>query len=171
LMQAAPEPEPEPEPAQPEPEPEQERERARAQGHQSTSPAPEPRPWSAVRPVQAARVLSCAAKEWGARALELGLSPEAVDTIDVRKVLKHANPHHDATLKPMTGLDVAVVEFIVQAAGPELFDSLVSQAVDVVRAGRSVCIVCVGGKHRSVAVAEQAASLVGLRAEHLMLAV
>ena len=88
--------------------------------------------------------------------------------IDVRKTLKHANPHHDATLQPKTGLEAAVVDYIVGKARAE-FESLVSQVMETVQSGRSVCVVCVGGKHRSVAIAEQAACRLGLQAEHLML--
>ena len=114
------------------------------------------------------RIFSCAAKAWDKLSIDLGLCTSTVQMLDVRKILKHANPHHDADLKPKTGLDPAVVEFIVSKAHTE-FESLVLQAVQAVQSGRSVCIVCVGGKHRSVAIAEQAASRLGLRAEHLML--
>eukprot|EP01043_Picozoa_sp_COSAG02_P057731 COSAG02_NODE_7059_length_3204_cov_4.882126_3_plen_163_part_00 len=142
---------------------------------------PEPEPETQVhaeadreqgRPSQpsehSARIFSCAAKVWGKLSVDLGLCTSTVEVLDVRKTLKHANPHHDAELKPKTGLDPAVVEFIASKAHAE-FESLVLQAVEAVQLGRSVCIVCVGGKHRSVAIAEQAACRLGLRAEHLML--
>ena len=139
--------------------------------------APEPEPGTHVHaeadheqgwPGHSVRIFSCAAKAWGKLSVDLGLCTSTVEMIDVRKTLKHANPHHDAELKPKTGLDPAVVEFIASKAHAE-FESLVLQAVEAVQLGRSVCIVCVGGKHRSVAIAEEAACRLGLRAEHLML--
>ena len=159
------EPPPGPVPVETEPEPEPEPV-PEAEAGAELEPEAETRERS--KDEHSARIFSCAAKAWDKLSVDLGLCTSTVEVLDVRKTLKHANPHHNADLKPKTGLDPAVVEFIASKAHAE-FESLVLQAVQAVQSGRSVCLVCVGGKHRSVAVAEQAAGRLGLRAEHLML--
>ena len=114
-----------------------------------------------------ARVFSCAAKEWPAQSQRLGVAGAPV--IDVRKQLKHANPHHDDSLRPKTGLDQEVEAFIIEKAGQLAFERLVAETVAAAHSAVSVCVVCVGGKHRSVAVAKRAAERLGVEAEHLML--
>ena len=77
--------------------------------------------------------------------------------IDVRGPLRDANPHHEPSLKPLTGLDSRVLAYITDRAKEGVFEGLVGQVVAAALAGDDVAVMCVGGKHRSVAVAEAAA--------------
>ncbi len=89
-----------------------------------------------------------------------GLPREADIVMDVR-FLK--NPHWDETLKPLTGKDKAVQEFIAkdQSLKPFLknLQTLLEPLMDsYVKEGKSyltIAIGCTGGKHRSVFVAEK----------------
>jgi len=93
-------------------------------------------------------------------------SPRDADIVmDVRFL---SNPHWEPELRPRTGLDGPVREFVV-GEGPgadfvDRFGSLLSDLVpSYVSGGRSyltVAIGCTGGRHRSVAVAEALAEQV-----------
>jgi len=72
------------------------------------------------------------------------------------------NPHWDEKLRPLTGLDPAVAEFVLRHEETQRFiDDLVAllewQIPAFAREGKSyltIAIGCTGGKHRSVAIAE-----------------
>lgn len=90
--------------------------------------------------------------------------------IDVRGPLRDANPHHEPSLKLLTGLDSRVLAYITDRAKEGVLEGLVGQVVAAALAGGDVAVMCVGGKHRSVAVAEAAARRLGTgRAHHLAL--
>jgi UPF0042 nucleotide-binding protein len=73
-----------------------------------------------------------------------------------------ANPHYDSDLRPLTGSDPRVVEFIdrdgrlseLYALLEPLLDFLLGQYVLEGKSHLLVAIGCTGGRHRSVAVAE-----------------
>jgi UPF0042 nucleotide-binding protein len=75
------------------------------------------------------------------------------------------NPHWDATLRPLTGHDPAVRDFVLERAQAsdflDRFESLMVSLLPAYEAeGKSyltVAIGCTGGRHRSVAVAEELA--------------
>ena len=76
------------------------------------------------------------------------------------------NPHYVPDLKPLTGLDPRVVDYVGRdgrlAAFYEhlvpLLDYLMPQYVDEGKAHLVVAIGCTGGKHRSVAISEYLAA-------------
>jgi len=76
------------------------------------------------------------------------------------------NPHYEASLRPLTGLDPTVVEYIGRDGGLErlyahlepLLDFLLPQYVREGKAHLNVAIGCTGGRHRSVAIAEHLAA-------------
>jgi len=73
------------------------------------------------------------------------------------------NPHYEADLRPQTGLDGPVREFVAASAGIEefyshlfdLLDYLLPQYEQEGKAHLTVGIGCTGGRHRSVVIAEQ----------------
>lgn len=90
--------------------------------------------------------------------------PDATLVLDTRVLLR--DPHVDPTLRQMTGLDAAVRERVMATPGAE---SLVTNTVDTVlallaEAGNprgvrvDVAVGCVGGRHRSVALAAEVAA-------------
>ena len=89
-----------------------------------------------------------------------GLPSDADLVFDVRFL---ANPHYQAALKPLTGRDAAVAEFIERDPGCAGFlDGLTSMLGALLpryaREGKSyltIAIGCTGGRHRSVYVAER----------------
>ncbi|MER5622524.1 RNase adapter RapZ [Streptosporangium sp. NPDC002544] len=94
--------------------------------------------------------------------------PTADLTIDARRNLR--NPHHDPAMRTLTGLDRTVREHVLATPGAS---ALVGYAVACTAAlaaatGRDVTVAtgCVGGRHRSVALAEEIAA--GLRSDHGM---
>jgi len=99
--------------------------------------------------------------------------PLARAVIDCRKL---ANPHRVAGLRQLTGLDQAVQDYVF--ADPEAA-RLLNQLRDQVEASQigpdaTIAFGCVGGRHRSVAMAERFAlrlCLAGIPAtiEHLAL--
>jgi len=72
------------------------------------------------------------------------------------------NPHFDAALKPLSGQDKAVVDYVLASSeGQSFLPRLQSFLLDVLplyaREGRyrlTIALGCTGGRHRSVAVAE-----------------
>lgn len=99
-----------------------------------------------------------------------GLPRDADLVFDVRFL---ANPHYVAELRPFTGRDAAVAEFIERDPGCRGFlDGLTSMLVALLpryeREGKSyltIAIGCTGGKHRSVYVAERLAAWLQARGQ------
>jgi len=77
-----------------------------------------------------------------------------------------ANPHYEPELRELTGLDAAVVEYIARDGRLEqlydrlyaLLDFLLPQYVAEGKAHLVIAVGCTGGRHRSVAIAEQLAA-------------
>ena len=75
------------------------------------------------------------------------------------------NPHYEPQLRPLTGRDQRVVDYIGRDGGLEelhdhlhaLLDYLLPQYVGEGKAHLTVAIGCTGGRHRSVAIAERLA--------------
>ncbi len=75
------------------------------------------------------------------------------------------NPHYEPTLRPLTGLDPRVVEFIDRDGSLEefydrlhpLIDYLLPQYLAEGKAHLVIAIGCTGGRHRSVAIAQHLA--------------
>jgi UPF0042 nucleotide-binding protein len=92
-----------------------------------------------------------------------GLPLDADIVMDVRFL---PNPHWDHALRPLTGHDPKVRDFVLETATGsafvDRFDDLLGMLVPQYQAeGRSyltVAIGCTGGRHRSVAVAEELAA-------------
>ena len=72
------------------------------------------------------------------------------------------NPHYDLRLRPLTGLDREVADYVMQSPGTEeylerlfpLLDFLFPRYAAEGKAHLTVGIGCTGGRHRSVAIAE-----------------
>jgi UPF0042 nucleotide-binding protein len=92
-----------------------------------------------------------------------GLPLDADWVLDARMI---ANPHYDPQLRPYTGRDAPVAEFLGRDASAQRWLADVRQLLErwlpeIVRENRStVCVAigCTGGRHRSVYLAEQLAS-------------
>ncbi len=95
-----------------------------------------------------------------------GLPTDADHVADVRFL---PNPFWNPELKSYTGLDSQVSEYVMHQAGAEEFVAAYAAALRPVFAGyqrenkrhATIAIGCTGGKHRSVAVAEVLATLLG----------
>ncbi len=101
-------------------------------------------------------------------------SPRDADlTFDVRFL---PNPHYEADLRDLTGLDDAVVEYVRESDGVLEFYDRLTPLLDYLlpayeREGKShltVGIGCTGGRHRSVVIAEHLAQVYEDRGEHLI---
>ena len=101
-------------------------------------------------------------------------SPRDADlTFDVRFL---PNPHYEADLRDLTGLDDAVVQYVVESDGiHEFYDRLVPLLDYLLpayeREGKShltIGIGCTGGRHRSVVIAEHLARIYGARGDLLI---
>jgi UPF0042 nucleotide-binding protein len=76
------------------------------------------------------------------------------------------NPHYEADLRPLTGFDQRVVDYVARDGRLEeflerltpLLDYLVPQYVTEGKAHLVIAIGCTGGRHRSVAIAERLAA-------------
>ncbi len=76
------------------------------------------------------------------------------------------NPHWDAELRPLTGLDARIVEYVARGGQLEAFydrlvpllDYLLPQYVAEGKSHLVVALGCTGGRHRSVAIAEHLAA-------------
>lgn len=95
-------------------------------------------------------------------------APDADITLDTRRHLR--NPHRDPTMREMTGLDARVRDHVLATPGARnLIGHATAMAFDLINdvAGQPVTVAvgCVGGRHRSVALAEEIAT--ELRAEGL----
>jgi UPF0042 nucleotide-binding protein len=102
-----------------------------------------------------------------------GLPREADLVFDVRFL---RNPHYEAALRPLTGKDDAVAEFI--AADPD-YPAFVDGVCDMLRRlipryqaeGKSyltIAVGCTGGRHRSVAVAERLGACLDQDGRHVL---
>ncbi len=86
------------------------------------------------------------------------------------------NPHYEPTLRPLTGLDTPVVDFIDHDGALEefydrlhpLLDYLLPQYLNEGKAHLVVAIGCTGGRHRSVAVAHHLADRFADVAEYVV---
>lgn len=92
-----------------------------------------------------------------------GIPMDADIVMDVRFL---PNPHWDEGMRPLTGLDEPVRRFVLEQAAAERFlvhlvDLLSSVLPEFAQEGKSyltVAVGCTGGRHRSVAVAEEVAA-------------
>lgn len=92
-----------------------------------------------------------------------GIPMDADIVMDVRFL---PNPHWDEGLRPLTGLDEPVRRFVLEQPAAERFlshlvDLLASVLPEFAQEGKSyltVAVGCTGGRHRSVAVAEEVAA-------------
>ncbi len=109
-----------------------------------------------------------------------GLPLDADMVLDVRFL---PNPHWDEALRPLTGHDPKVRDYVLETSAgsnfvdriDELLASLLPQYEAEGRSYLTVAIGCTGGRHRSVAVTEELAARlrsrgVAVRAKHLNLA-
>jgi UPF0042 nucleotide-binding protein len=95
-------------------------------------------------------------------AFKHGVPDDADLVFDVRSL---PNPHYDPVLKPLTGLDAPVADFLashdlVQAMVSDIEQFIAKWLPEFMRDGRNyltVAIGCTGGQHRSVYVAERLA--------------
>jgi RNase adapter protein RapZ len=86
------------------------------------------------------------------------------------------NPHYEPDLRPLTGADQRIVEFINRDGELDafyghlhpLFDYLLPQYLAEGKAHLVVAIGCTGGRHRSVAIAEHLAARYDPEAEYLV---
>ena len=105
-----------------------------------------------------------------------GLALDADIVMDVRFL---PNPHWEDDLRPLTGHDPKVRDYVLETAAgsdfvdrfDELLGSLLPQYEGEGRSYLTVAIGCTGGRHRSVAVAEELADRlrqrgVAVRATH-----
>ena len=91
-----------------------------------------------------------------------GLPVEADLMIDVRFL---PNPYYDPELRPLTGLDEPVAQFVLQHGTTKKFLKSWFELLDVVMPGYvqegksllSIAVGCTGGQHRSVAIARATA--------------
>jgi UPF0042 nucleotide-binding protein len=101
-------------------------------------------------------------------------SPRDADlTFDVRFL---PNPHYEANLRELTGLDQAVVDYVRESDGVNDFYDRLTPLLDYLlpayeREGKShltVGIGCTGGRHRSVVIAEHLARVYEQRGDQLI---
>lgn len=97
-----------------------------------------------------------------------GIPIDADLVIDCRFI---ANPHWDLSLRPLTGLDAAVSERVLGTANVQdflikyqsLFETMAEGFFQEGRKYLTLAIGCTGGKHRSVAVAQELTRLFNQR--------
>lgn len=102
-----------------------------------------------------------------------GAPREADLLFDVRFL---PNPHYESDLRPLTGLDTAVREYVESSDGISdfyahlipLLDYLLPQYENEGKAHLTVGIGCTGGRHRSVVIAERLAREYGERDAYLV---
>src|ERR1700742_1552581 len=93
-----------------------------------------------------------------------GPPPHADLSLDVRFL---PNPHYEAALRPLTGFDKRIVDYVARDGRLEqlyahvipLLEFLLPQFVAEGKAHLMVAIGCTGGRHRSVAIAEHLADV------------
>jgi len=97
-----------------------------------------------------------------------GIPVDADLVMDCRFI---ANPHWDPTLRPLTGLDAAVSERVLGTENVQdflvkyqsLFETMAGGFFQEGRKYLTLAIGCTGGKHRSVAIAEELSRRFNLR--------
>lgn len=97
-----------------------------------------------------------------------GIPVDADLVVDCRFI---ANPHWDPLLRPLTGLDAAVSERVLSTANVQDFLAKYQSLFETMAAGfftegrkyLTLAIGCTGGKHRSVAIAEELSRLFNQR--------
>ncbi len=96
-------------------------------------------------------------------------TPRDADTIiDVRFL---PNPHWEPSLRPLTGFDPQVVDYIARGGKLQefydhldpLLDFLIPEYIAEGKAHLGIAIGCTGGRHRSVAIAEEVAGMLRSR--------
>ena len=101
-------------------------------------------------------------------------SPRDADlTFDVRFL---PNPHYEADLRELTGLDDNVIEYVTRSDGIGDFYERLTPLLDYLlpayeREGKSHLMVgvgCTGGRHRSVVIAEHLARVYGERGDYMI---
>ena len=101
-------------------------------------------------------------------------SPRDADlTFDVRFL---PNPHYEAHLRELTGLDQSVVKYVTESDGLGDFYQRLTPLLDYLlpayeREGKSHLMVgvgCTGGRHRSVVIAEHLARVYGERGDYMI---
>ncbi len=101
-----------------------------------------------------------------------GLPPDCDIVMDVRFL---PNPHYDPVLRPLTGLDVPVREFVLSKPETMIFlerwlpllDDVVPGYVLEGKHHLAIGLGCTGGMHRSVALAEATATHLRARGYHV----
>jgi UPF0042 nucleotide-binding protein len=112
-----------------------------------------------VLPAQAPGRLAITFQSFG---FKYGPSRDADLVFDVRFL---PNPHYEPKLRPLTGRDPEIVQYINRAGALDAFydrlhplmDYLLPQYVAEGKAHLVVAIGCTGGRHRSVAIAQHLA--------------
>jgi UPF0042 nucleotide-binding protein len=102
-----------------------------------------------------------------------GTPRDADLTFDVRFL---PNPHYEADLRELTGLDEAVVQYVEQSDGIGEFYDRLAPLLDYLlpayeqegKAHLTIGIGCTGGRHRSVVIAEHLARLYAARGDVLV---
>jgi RNase adapter protein RapZ len=101
-------------------------------------------------------------------------SPRDADlTFDVRFL---PNPHYEADLRELTGLDDSVIQYVKESDGLGDFYERLTPLLDYLlpayeREGKSHLMVgvgCTGGRHRSVVIAEHLARVYGERGDYMI---
>ena len=101
-------------------------------------------------------------------------SPRDADlTFDVRFL---PNPHYEADLRELTGLDDSVIDYVTRSDGIGDFYERLTPLLDYLlpayeREGKSHLMVgvgCTGGRHRSVVIAEHLARVYGERGDYMI---
>jgi UPF0042 nucleotide-binding protein len=102
-----------------------------------------------------------------------GTPRDADLTFDVRFL---PNPHYEAELRELTGLDAEVIEYVESSNGIDDFYGRLIPLLDYLlpaydQEGKShltVSVGCTGGRHRSVVIAEHLARVYAERGEFLI---
>lgn len=85
--------------------------------------------------------------------------------IDARKL---PNPYNNSQLRDLTGLDLPVQRYLSQSSTWRLFLGSICRKIRDSEP-KTVLVYCVGGKHRSVFVAQVLGEIFGAQVEHLTL--
>ena len=101
-----------------------------------------------------------------------GLPQEADLMIDVRFL---PNPFYDPQMRPLTGCDKKVADYVLQNPSAEAFMDAWFKLLDVAMPGYvaegksrlSIAVGCTGGQHRSVAIAEATAAFLQTNGYHV----
>ncbi|MFL5866967.1 MAG: RNase adapter RapZ [Thermoleophilaceae bacterium] len=86
------------------------------------------------------------------------------------------NPHYEAELRDLTGLDAAVVDYVESSDGIHAFYDRLTPLLDYLlpayeqegKAHLTIGIGCTGGRHRSVVIAEHLAGIYAERGDYLV---